>query len=850
MIILIYFLPNISLMSYSLILNPSFWEDQVEDKQLYEYMKFKDYSKRFLTVSNQSEIYKFSPLKMIGITNLKSKKPHDARQVPILNILSTDKSIFYIKCVDYDKLSAGCNTLDKVRLDRNIGLSNDKKLVNDKPLIISKPNSVSPSRMQGIHRNCLCMINTESKMGWLLLKKSNENDHGYKLKESDILKMGRITFKIRETKHSMKMRNENKLKKGTDSKSISSKLVNATPNLISMSRNPKIKEYADQNYLFVTKKAEISTENKSDILMLNSNFKESELQHRTIAQTTIVDNSQVFSNIDNSNTVYMKDALKSKLLKSKVNLKKQQSLNTCRICLLEESEEDDPLINPCKCQGSVGFIHIECLKKWLDSKLVTKVYAYLIVHSFKDLKCEICNSLLPERIYFKGTIKYLINLQLPENDDYIILETISEEKKEVKFLYIIHMPPKTELLMGRSVECDIRMTDISISRVHAFLENVDGQFYIKDNKSKFGSLIKVQSEMLVLPNKSLTIQFDECLLNVNLQPKFCTKFCLKNNRFLSSYKDYNEYLNTKDNRSDCSIIVVQGNSYEKNPEIDQGFVDDSFDNRELELQSSNSKIINFVSTNNNQNASNCISIGDDKAYHLSSNHMYEEITIINPQFKLEKTISNEKGILKSERFSSNSLNHFKNEVNNYSLHDSSNLNSHKSLLNTKQINSKRNSREIKQIINQNKSTSNSNAELMLSKGLKLNSGIISNIKKDTQIISQKSTISDKSDNKMLDINKNGSTRLDKDKSKSNTISPSGKDFPKKVVPFPCEESIINLPSSRNSNIIKCSNGGTMNLRETNNKGIIENDSESSRKADCSNLSQNSKGWNSSYSLIK
>ena len=41
---------------------------------------------------------------------------------------------------------------------------------------------------------------------------------------------------------------------------------------------------------------------------------------------------------------------------------------SCRICLEEHEEEKNPLITPCKCIGSVRFIHMDCLKEWLDSK--------------------------------------------------------------------------------------------------------------------------------------------------------------------------------------------------------------------------------------------------------------------------------------------------------------------------------------------------------------------------------------------------------------------------------------------------------------------------------------------------
>jgi hypothetical protein len=43
----------------------------------------------------------------------------------------------------------------------------------------------------------------------------------------------------------------------------------------------------------------------------------------------------------------------------------------CRICLDEEDPLDmgvNPLIVPCLCAGSMRFIHVQCVREWLDSK--------------------------------------------------------------------------------------------------------------------------------------------------------------------------------------------------------------------------------------------------------------------------------------------------------------------------------------------------------------------------------------------------------------------------------------------------------------------------------------------------
>lgn len=56
-------------------------------------------------------------------------------------------------------------------------------------------------------------------------------------------------------------------------------------------------------------------------------------------------------------------------------------LPICKICHLN-AKEDDPLITPCRCSGSVQFIHAKCLMRWLEVCERKK--------SRKPLSCELC----------------------------------------------------------------------------------------------------------------------------------------------------------------------------------------------------------------------------------------------------------------------------------------------------------------------------------------------------------------------------------------------------------------------------------------------------------------------------
>lgn len=46
--------------------------------------------------------------------------------------------------------------------------------------------------------------------------------------------------------------------------------------------------------------------------------------------------------------------------------------------------------------------------------------------------------------------------------------------------------------MGRGHESDLRINDISVSRVHALIKFKEGRFFLEDNLSKFGTLVLVK----------------------------------------------------------------------------------------------------------------------------------------------------------------------------------------------------------------------------------------------------------------------------------------------------------------------------------------------------------------------
>ena len=61
-----------------------------------------------------------------------------------------------------------------------------------------------------------------------------------------------------------------------------------------------------------------------------------------------------------------------------------------------------------------------------------------------------------------------------------------------------------EFKVGRSVDTDMKIADISVSRTHSFFKVKDGKILVEDNGSKFGTLVKIQRPVDLLNVKGET----------------------------------------------------------------------------------------------------------------------------------------------------------------------------------------------------------------------------------------------------------------------------------------------------------------------------------------------------------
>ena len=132
--------------------------------------------------------------------------------------------------------------------------------------------------------------------------------------------------------------------------------------------------------------------------------------------------------------------------------------------MTEEEDDDNPLITPCKCSGSMRFVHHECLRSWFQLKRQIRQSAFISTFYWSGLECELCKTLYPSEIKTKtGHSLKIIEYETPRDGrDYLVLESISSTVNKV--IHVVDLYHCSSFFIGRGQEADVRIKDITVSR--------------------------------------------------------------------------------------------------------------------------------------------------------------------------------------------------------------------------------------------------------------------------------------------------------------------------------------------------------------------------------------------------
>lgn len=441
---------------------------------------------------------------------------------------------------------------------------------------------------------------------------NTKNKRSYKLSKGDIIKLGRVTIEI--IKINLNQKKENKIDKNNNNKKLGN-----NRNYTSIRKNSSCSSFMVNGHEVI--KGSFSNQNifdnneddKSSINLINID-KEDITRKKMFNKTLMSRNLSFSSCFPKVNKVTLKKKKTFNLIcdKFKLNnnyncIKKNNNNDNsknkkiCRVCYCgEESATENPLLNICECKGSMKYIHYECLKNWLDSKIESSPLSSIYVkegigmsYCTNDLICELCKTKFPDYVNHNGKL-FNITFYKTKFEKYLIFRSSHyHNKKNYKFIHIVSFDNTEKIVLGRANECDISFPESSISRYHCFIfcDKEKEHLYLDDNSSRFGSLILIQNPYLeIISNLSLKLQKNKTYIKIMISLPFnlFSCFCLNNN---SENKKIKTYQQQNEECLDIYNCLEIKNNYN---EIDSDENDDA-DNKDNNNYNSDEKKENFIS---------------------------------------------------------------------------------------------------------------------------------------------------------------------------------------------------------------------------------------------------------------
>jgi hypothetical protein len=121
----------------------------------------------------------------------------------------------------------------------------------------------------------------------------------------------------------------------------------------------------------------------------------------------------------------------------------------------------------------------------------------------------------------------------------------SKTTSDLNIIFVISLKSNNYVSIGRANNSNIRLSDVSVSRYHAKITYINGDFYLDDISSKFGTLVLIQNNILFLPNKDISIQTGKSHFIFKLRRTCLGLFKCYNNRLYQNKLYLDSFLNSE-----------------------------------------------------------------------------------------------------------------------------------------------------------------------------------------------------------------------------------------------------------------------------------------------------------------
>lgn len=164
----------------------------------------------------------------------------------------------------------------------------------------------------------------------------------------------------------------------------------------------------------------------------------------------------------------------------------------CYICY-EEGQKGNPLINPCQCAGSVKYVHLNCLQRWIQPEGSSAVNTH----------CPVCKARYPEKTQ-----------AMMVRPPAILLESWSNHRT-LKLRHWVSFAQHGTASLGRFTEHnDVVIPDHSVSGEHALIIHSSDEFWLHDRESSNGTFIRLCSPLKLQFGETLHLKMGKSLLQL------------------------------------------------------------------------------------------------------------------------------------------------------------------------------------------------------------------------------------------------------------------------------------------------------------------------------------------------
>jgi hypothetical protein len=100
---------------------------------------------------------------------------------------------------------------------------------------------------------------------------------------------------------------------------------------------------------------------------------------------------------------------------------------------------------------------------------------------------------------------------------FIVLENLFHESQQAQGLHVVSLAGSKALKLGRGLDNDVRIADVSISRCHSMIRFERGSFILDDLRSRFGTSVAIRKPLQLQAGVPVSIQMGPTVLFLEAQ---------------------------------------------------------------------------------------------------------------------------------------------------------------------------------------------------------------------------------------------------------------------------------------------------------------------------------------------